>query len=108
MDVNAGERVKDILVPMFFHARSLDEHAQGRLAPWTAKMAIPFDAIDSNIIPHGTRQGLEIFRQPHHGMQVWIAAYHDVHPLTAVSRPIRQQGDTPDDTFEGVHSVPTR
>ncbi|MDQ0773076.1 hypothetical protein QF026_001542 [Streptomyces aurantiacus] len=94
--------VKDILVPMFFHVRSLDEHAQGRLALWAAKMAILFDAIGSSIVPHGAGQGLEVFRQPHHGMRVWIAAYHDVNPLAVVSRPIYMPGNDSSDDFLGL------
>lgn len=94
--------VKDILVPMFFHVSSLNKHAQGRLALWAAKMAILFDAIGGNIVPHGAGQGLEIFRQPHHGMQIWIAAYHDVNPLTVVSRPIYMPGNASSDDFLGL------
>ncbi|MFJ5728946.1 hypothetical protein [Streptomyces paradoxus] len=45
-----------------------------------------------NVLPHGVGQGLEIHRQPHHGMRVWIAAYHDPNPLALVSRPIYMPG----------------
>ncbi|MFD4502724.1 hypothetical protein [Streptomyces sp. NPDC058457] len=62
----------------------------GRLAGMcrAAKMAVLMDAIGDNIVPHGVGQGLEIHRQPHHGIRVWIAAYHDPNPLALVSRPI--------------------
>ncbi|WP_405534724.1 hypothetical protein OG787_08205 [Streptomyces sp. NBC_00075] len=94
--------VKDILVPMFFQVRSLDEHTQGRLALWAAKMAVLLDVVGDNIVPHGAGQGLEIFRQPHHGMQVWIAAYHDVNPLAVVSRPIYMPENDSHDGFLGL------
>ncbi|MFD3583491.1 hypothetical protein [Streptomyces sp. NPDC058683] len=87
---------------MFFHVRSLDEHAQGRLALWAPKMAILLDATGSNTVPHGAGQGLEIFGQPHHGMRVWIAAYRDVNPLTWVSRPIYIPGDDSSNDFLGL------
>ncbi|MGW0885063.1 hypothetical protein [Streptomyces sp. NPDC002671] len=80
--------IKEILTPMFFQVRSLDEHAQSRLALWAAKMAVLMDAVGGNVVPHGAGQGLEIYRRPHHGMRVWIAAYHDLNPLALVSRPI--------------------
>ncbi|WDV53294.1 hypothetical protein PV963_24495 [Streptomyces coeruleorubidus] len=87
--------VKDILIPMFHQVRALDEHAQGRLALWAAKMAVLLDAVGGNIVPHGAGQGLEINRQPHHGMRAWIAAYHDPNPLALVSRPIYMPGKDP-------------
>ncbi|MEV4335496.1 hypothetical protein [Streptomyces sp. NPDC049590] len=85
--------VKDILLPMFFQVRSLDEHAQHRLALWAAKMAVLMDAVSGNVVPHGVGQGLEIHRQPHHGVRVWIAAYHDPNPLALISRPIYMPGE---------------
>jgi hypothetical protein len=94
--------VKDILTPMFHQVRSLDEHAQGRLALWAAKMAVLMDAVGGNIVPHGAGQGLEIYRQPHHGMLVWIAAYHDPNPLALVSRPIYMPGEDPKHELLGL------
>ncbi|MFJ9815367.1 hypothetical protein ACIRU3_08840 [Streptomyces sp. NPDC101151] len=79
---------KDILIPMLDEVRSLDEHAHGRLALWAAKMAVLMDAVGGNTVPYKVGQGLENHRRPHHGMRVWIAAYHDPDPLALVSRPI--------------------
>lgn len=94
--------VKDILTPMFFQVRSLDEHAQSRLALWAAKMAVLMDAVGGNIVPHGAGQGLEVYRQPHSGMRVWIAAYHDPNPLALMSRPIYIPGDDPQRELLGL------
>ncbi|MFF3328729.1 hypothetical protein ACFYWX_04085 [Streptomyces sp. NPDC002888] len=94
--------VKDILIPMFNQVRSLDEHAQGRLALWAAKMGVLMDAVSSNIVPHGAGQGLEIHRAPHHGMRVWIAAYHAPNPLAMVSRPIYMPREDRKDELLGL------
>ncbi|WP_327344427.1 hypothetical protein [Streptomyces europaeiscabiei] len=94
--------VKDILTPMFFQVRSLDEDAQCRLALWAAKMAVLMDAVGGNIVPHGAGQGLEVYRRPHHGMHVWIAAYHDPNPLALVSRPIYMPGEDPEHELLGL------
>ncbi|MDX3867653.1 hypothetical protein [Streptomyces europaeiscabiei] len=94
--------VKDILIPMFFQVRSLDEAAQSRLALWAAKMAVLMDAVGANIVPHGAGQGLEIHRRPHHGMRVWIAAYHDPTPLALISRPIYMPWQESESEFLGV------
>ncbi|MCZ4117925.1 hypothetical protein [Streptomyces sp. H39-S7] len=94
--------VKDVLIPMFHQVRSLDEYAQGRLALWAAKMAVILDAAGGNIVPHRAGQRLEIHRQPHDGMRVWITAYHDASPLALVSRPIYMPGKDPRDELLGL------
>ncbi|GAB2497460.1 hypothetical protein GCM10027063_40910 [Promicromonospora xylanilytica] len=94
--------VKAVLIPLFHQVRSLDEHAQGRLALWAAKMAVLMDVASGNIVPHGAGQGLEIYRRPHHGMHVWIAAYHDTNPLAFVSRPIYMPGNDRKNAFLGL------
>jgi hypothetical protein len=55
MDVNAGERRQGHPRPDVLPVRSLDKRAQGGLALSAAKMAILFDAIGSNIVPHDLR-----------------------------------------------------
>ncbi|WP_406187954.1 hypothetical protein [Streptomyces anulatus] len=64
------------------------DNDQLRLALWTAMKAILFDSAGEAVIPRGFSQSLEIFRHPHPGMRVWIAAYYDSSPLALVIRPI--------------------
>ncbi|MFI2725123.1 hypothetical protein [Streptomyces sp. NPDC018647] len=80
--------VSSILLPMFFNTRLVSEQEQVRLALWAAMKAVLFDSAGEAVIPRGFGQSLELFRHPHPGMHVWIAAYHDSNPLTLVVRPI--------------------
>ncbi|RPK43622.1 hypothetical protein EES39_18710 [Streptomyces sp. ADI92-24] len=77
-----------IMLPMFFSTRLVSEEEQLRLALWAAMKAVLFDSAGEAVIPRGFSQSLEIFRHPHPGMHVWIAAYHDSNPLTLAIRPI--------------------
>lgn len=82
------KEASSILLPMFFNTRLVSEREQVRLALWAAMKAVLFDSAGEAVIPHGFGQSLEIFRQPHPGMHVWIAAYNDSRPLSLIVRPI--------------------
>lgn len=80
--------VSKILRPMFLHTRMVSEADQKRLALWAAMKVILFDAAGESVVPHGFGQSLNIFRQPHPDIRVWIGAYHDPDPLPLIIRPI--------------------
>ncbi|MFK0014831.1 hypothetical protein [Streptomyces sp. NPDC091027] len=73
---------------MFLHTRIVPEVEQRRLALWAVMKAILFDAAGEPVVPHGFGQSLNILRQPHPDIRVWIAAYHDPDPLPLIIRPI--------------------
>ncbi|MCA1600248.1 MAG: hypothetical protein LC776_00920 [Acidobacteria bacterium] len=79
--------VKKFMISMFFHTRLLNQYEQDRLALWAAMKAILFDAAsDKPVVPRGFGHDLNIHRQPHRGMYVWIAAYTDTNPLVVMPR----------------------
>ncbi|MFI7657094.1 hypothetical protein ACIBX9_30985 [Streptomyces albidoflavus] len=80
--------VSKILLPMFYNVKSVTRDEQGRLALWAAMKAILIDSSGSSVVPHGFGQSLEIFRRPHQGMRIWMAAYDDDNPLALIVRPI--------------------
>ncbi|MFE4638885.1 hypothetical protein ACFRJ1_36675 [Streptomyces sp. NPDC056773] len=68
---------------MFLHTRMVSEHDQRRLALWAVMKAILFDVAGEPVVPHGFGQSLNILRQPHPDIRVWIAAHHDPDALAA-------------------------
>lgn len=79
--------VKDLMISMFFHTRLLNQYEQDRLALWAAMKANLFDAAsDKPVVPRGFGHDLNIHRQPHRGMYVWMAAYTDKNPLVVIPR----------------------
>ncbi|MFF8934647.1 hypothetical protein ACF08O_07910 [Streptomyces paradoxus] len=69
--------VKDISTPMFPSGEIARPPRSRSTRSGSRQDGRFIDAVGGNIVLHEAGQGLEICRQPHHGMRVWIAAYHD-------------------------------
>lgn len=93
--------VSKILLPMFYHVKSVSPNEQNRLALWAAVKAILIDSSGAATIPHGFGQSLEIFRRPHQGMRIWMATYEDDNPLALIIRRI-YAGDGEDKESDGL------
>lgn len=75
---------KPVIRKLIYEACDLTAAEQEILAEWATMKAILIDSGSKNpVVPRGFGRDLKIQRTPHDGVQIWIAAFHDLQPLLA-------------------------